>query len=243
MATDPVRAGLDASTAHNRLARRYYLTDLKKYGVATHDAILRASPELKKISKFLDSRFSGKIPQDMLEGYQDSIRSAQAARGFGGGGTGVTGEEARYLTGLQEAQRMQLLPFMQSFGQSVLGMAGLGGANTVSGQEALNMWSNYKQVRLAEAQFRHQKTMSYVNTALTAVSALTGGVGAIAGAAVQYQQNRAMQMQNQYAPQLYQSGVNALQGMYQQPQQPPTVVGASGLIGSPGLQFPMRLSY
>src|SRR5262245_1752773 len=98
---------------------------LNQYGSSMRQAILGASPELSQAASFYQSRFNNPIPPELEAQFADRIRGAQAARGFGGGGTGPAFEEARYLTGLAEEQRLQLLPQMQQFGAGLLGLGGL----------------------------------------------------------------------------------------------------------------------
>lgn len=98
---------------------------LNTLGPSLRQAAFRASPELQQASQFIQQRF-----QDPLGGlgseYAARIQQAQAARGFGGGGTGPSREEAKFLTALAEQSRLQLLPQAQAFGQQILGISGLG---------------------------------------------------------------------------------------------------------------------
>jgi len=104
---------------------------LNQLGPSSRQAILNASPELAAASQHITSTYN-----DPFGGagstFQDAIRTAQAARGFGGGGTGPAGEEARYLTNYAQQRRDALLPQAQSFGTNMLNLAGLGGPPDVS---------------------------------------------------------------------------------------------------------------
>ncbi|MCI0372735.1 MAG: hypothetical protein L0214_15485 [candidate division NC10 bacterium] len=104
---------------------------LNQLGPSSRQAILNASPELAAASQHITSTF-----QDPFGGaqstFQDAIRTAQAARGFGGGGTGVAGEEARFLTNYAQQRRDALLPQAQSFGTNLLNISGLGGPPDIS---------------------------------------------------------------------------------------------------------------
>ena len=99
---------------------------LKQFGTSTREAIFTASPELKAASDYITKTFSDPFGGSR-ETYEDAIRGAQAARGFTGGGSGVTGEEARYLTNYAERRRQELLPQAQAFGNNLLQLSGLGG--------------------------------------------------------------------------------------------------------------------
>ena len=104
---------------------------LTQLGPSSRQAIFAASPELAAAGQHITSTYN-----DPFGGagstFQDAIRTAQAARGFGGGGTGVAGEEARYLTNYAQQRRDALLPQAQSFGTNMLNIAGLGGPPDVS---------------------------------------------------------------------------------------------------------------
>jgi hypothetical protein len=104
---------------------------LNQLGPSSRQAIFAASPELAAASQHITNTFN-----DPFGGagstFQDAIRTAQAARGFGGGGTGVAGEEARYLTNYAQQRRDSLLPQAQSFGTNMLGLAGLAGPPDIS---------------------------------------------------------------------------------------------------------------
>lgn len=127
---------------------------LNKYGTSLRNSILHASPELAAASKYYNDRFAD--PFGGMEGeFQGRIRTAQAARGFGGGGTGPSGEEARYLQGLAEQTRQNLLPGMQNFGASVLGLSGLGPPDYSTGQFA-NLAGDIYAANLRNSQFQQQ---------------------------------------------------------------------------------------
>ncbi len=98
---------------------------LSKMGPALRDATRAASPELAQLGDYLNQSFQNPFGSS-LSTYQDSIRTAQAARGFGSaGGTAPAGEEARYLTNLAERRRAELAPQLQSYGNNMLQIAGL----------------------------------------------------------------------------------------------------------------------
>lgn len=98
---------------------------LSKMGPALRDATRAASPELAQLGDYLNQSFQNPFGSS-LSTYQDSIRTAQAARGFGSaGGTAPAGEEARYLTSLAERRRAELAPQLQSYGNNMLQIAGL----------------------------------------------------------------------------------------------------------------------
>jgi len=119
-ASDFLRA-LYASRPAFAVQQQEMLTQL---GPGLRDAAFAASPELAAVSQYLMSSFQDPFG-GMLSTYQDAIRGAQAARGFGGGGTGLTGEEGRYLTGFAEKRRQEMLPQLQAFGNNLLSIGGL----------------------------------------------------------------------------------------------------------------------
>lgn len=171
---------------------------LNKYGTSLRNSILHSSPELAAASKYYSDRFSD--PFGGLEGeFQGRIRTAQAARGFGGGGTGPSGEEARYLQGLAEETRQRLLPGMQQFGGQILGLSGLGPPDYNTGQFA-NTFADIYGANLRNSQFQQQLGFE------------TG----------QYQDTfRANQQQSQVAQQYYQW----LQQQLQQQDRPQSTYG------------------
>jgi hypothetical protein len=99
---------------------------LNSLGPSLRSAIFSASPELATTANYYQQNFNDPFGGS-LSTFQDAIRGAQAARGFGNAaGTGPAGEEARYLTNFAEQRRMQLAPQMAAFGQQLLGNSGLG---------------------------------------------------------------------------------------------------------------------
>lgn len=129
---------------------------LNQYGSSLRTSILGASPELSQAADFYQSRFQNPIPPELEAQFAERIRGAQAARGFGGGGTGPVGEEARYLTGLAEEQRLKLLPGMQQFGAGILGMSGLAGPPNLASEGGLNAFANMFGSVLRNQQFQQQ---------------------------------------------------------------------------------------
>lgn len=129
---------------------------LNQYGSSLRQSILGASPELSQAANFYQSRFQNPIPPELEAQFQERIRGAQAARGFGGGGTGPVGEEARYLTGLAEEQRLKLLPQMEQFGAGILGMSGLAQPTQFTGDNGLNAFANMFSSALRNQQFNQQ---------------------------------------------------------------------------------------
>lgn len=98
---------------------------LQNLGPSLRSAVFNASPELAQASGYLQQTFSDPFG-GALNTYQDAIRQAQAARGFGGaGGTGPAGEEARFLTNFAERRRQELLPQLVGFGNNILEISGL----------------------------------------------------------------------------------------------------------------------
>lgn len=100
-----------------------YSKNISEYGPALRSLLFQASPELRQASEFLQERFANPIPESILNAYRNNLRQAQIARGFEGG-QGPAMQEAELVTGLVEQQRSQLLPHLQNFGQSILGMTG-----------------------------------------------------------------------------------------------------------------------
>lgn len=98
---------------------------LNTMGPALRNAVRAASPELAQLGDYLNQSFQNPFGSS-LSTYQDAIRTAQAARGFGSaGGTAPAGEEARYLTNLAERRRAELAPQLQSYGNNMLQISGL----------------------------------------------------------------------------------------------------------------------
>lgn len=98
---------------------------LSQFGPAARQAVFAASPELAGAGQFLQNLYSDPFG-GALETYQDALRSAQASRGFGGSTGAVAGEEARYLTNFAQQMRLQAVPQAMQFGQTLLGLGGLG---------------------------------------------------------------------------------------------------------------------
>jgi len=128
---------------------------LNKLGPSLRQGIFNASPELATASNYLNQTFNDPYGGSRST-YEDAIRGAQAARGFGGGGTGVTGEEGRYLTNFAERRRQELLPQLTQFGQGMLGLAGLAGPPDVTlaglGGLALGARNLNEQVKAGNSQ-------------------------------------------------------------------------------------------
>ena len=100
---------------------------LNTMGPSLRNAVRAASPELAQLGDYLNQSFQNPFGSS-LSTYQDTLRTAQAARGFGSaGGTGPAGEEARYLTNLAERRRSELAPQLQSYGNNMLQLSGLAG--------------------------------------------------------------------------------------------------------------------
>lgn len=104
---------------------------LSRLGPSLRQAVFTASPELAAASDYLTKTFADPYGGSRST-FEDAIRSAQAARGFTGGGTGIVGEEARYLTNFAEQRRMQLLPQLQGFGNNILQISGLSAPTDVN---------------------------------------------------------------------------------------------------------------
>lgn len=104
---------------------------LQQLGPQLRQSIFAASPELAAASQHIQNTFNDPYGGQQST-FQDAIRSAQAARGFTGGGSGVVGEEARYLSNYTQQRRDALLPQAQSFGNQMLGIAGLNGPPDLS---------------------------------------------------------------------------------------------------------------
>ena len=169
----------------NKRARSQYISDLTQFGADTQAAILRSNTGLANINKYLTQTFEEPIPTSIKEGYQDYIRSAQAARGFGGGGAGETGEEARFLFTAAEARRQQVLPLYQSFSQGLLGMSGLGGPQMVDQNTIFQQKLASNELDFRAGQAHIANNLAIANTAIGAVGSVAGlglGIGALSGA-------------------------------------------------------------
>lgn len=97
---------------------------LQSLGPQLRSSIFATSPELQQASDYLTKTFADPFAGQQST-FQDAIRTAEAARGFGGGGSGLAGEEARYLNNYAAQQRQQLLPQLQGLGNNLLGVSGL----------------------------------------------------------------------------------------------------------------------
>lgn len=100
---------------------------LGSLGLPLRNAIMNASPELAGVGNYYQSRMNQPLAPDLEQAHAERIRTAQAARGFGGGGYGPAAQEARYLTNLSEQTRAQIAPQAAAFGQAILGISGLNG--------------------------------------------------------------------------------------------------------------------
>lgn len=189
---------LESELIRDEAARAYYTRLGSGLAEKTRSRILGASPELGRVANFLEDAYVNPIPNALRGAYQDYIRGAQSARGFGGGGTGETSEEARYLLGVAEQRRMELLPFQMQFGQQLLGMAGFGGAQSPTGQEVFGIHAQRKALSIQNQQRRDSRNQGYISAA----GALLGGVGGLAsglaGAYGNYQQGQAYASAGQY---------------------------------------------
>lgn len=85
-------------------------------GSALSSSIYRASPDLIRSAEgYMNSVFTQQFPADIEANMADRVRTAQAARGFGGGGSAVVQDEARFITGLTEQRRQEVLAsFLQN---------------------------------------------------------------------------------------------------------------------------------
>lgn len=171
---NPIQFAVQQATEGTDRFRKGYLEALDRDAGALRSSILRASPEMARINSYLSDRFDNPIPQQLAAGFEDRIRTAQAARGFGGGGTGVAGEEARFLFGVAEQQRQQLLPAMGNFGQQILQMSGLGGAQTMTAEQAHAISLSASQNRTARKNAQAQRNIGYINAAVGAIGAVSG---------------------------------------------------------------------
>lgn len=122
---------------------------LSQLGPAARDAVLAASPELAAASSHFQSTLSDPYG-GALETYQDAMRAAQAARGFAGGGTGVAGEEARYLTNFAMQRRDAAAGSLAQIGGTLLGASGLAQSPDIS-------LGNIGQIGLGMAQLAQQQ--------------------------------------------------------------------------------------
>lgn len=137
---------------------------LGSLGMPMRNAVLAASPELMQASNFLQSRFANPIPPELEAEFRDKIRTAQAGRGFSGGGSAVFGDEARYLQGLAEETRRAILPQLQSMGGAILGMSGLQGPPELGFGTVSGAMSNAAQLAQQQAQWKSEfalQTKSY----------------------------------------------------------------------------------
>ena len=212
-AVDP-RSAYDISVEINRRARNQYISDLSNYGAETQAAILRSSTGLSNINKYLTDTFENPVPTSVREGYQDYVRSAQSARGFGGSGSGETGEEARFLFSAGERRRQETLPIYQTFSQGLLGMSGLQGPQLVDQNTVFQQKLQSNAMDLQAAQFSHAKTMGYINAGIGVAGLALGGVGQIASAYNAYGQGQTARQNYAANQQIYQSPLwnNFLQG-------------------------------
>ena len=99
---------------------------LEQLGPSLRSAVFQANPELATASQYLQQTYNDPFGGSRST-FEDALRTAQAARGFTGGGSGVAGEEARYLTNYAERRRQELLPQLTSFGNNILQISGLQG--------------------------------------------------------------------------------------------------------------------
>ena len=129
---------------------------LQQFGVPMRNALLNASPELAAAAGYFDTSFKNPLPDDLAQSYSGYMRSAQAARGFGGGGTGPSGEEAQFLTQMAEGRRRELLPQMVQFGQSMLGMSGLQSPPDMNFASVASAMSSQNQLAQQQSQFQQQ---------------------------------------------------------------------------------------
>lgn len=135
---------------------------LTSLGPSLRSAVFAASPELAQTADYYNKTFNDPFGGS-LSTYQDVARQAQAARGFGGGGTGPSGEEARYLTNFAEQRRMQLAPQMAAFGQQILGNTGLAAPPDINlgtvGGLAIQNRQLTEQVKAGKAESAQAKTL------------------------------------------------------------------------------------
>jgi len=135
---------------------------LSSLGPSLRSAIFSASPELATTANYFQQNFNDPFGGS-LSTFQDAIRGAQAARGFGGGGSGPAGEEARYLTNFAEQRRMALAPQMAQFGQALLGNSGLAQPSQVDlstiGGLTLQSQQLQAQIKAGQAESQQSKTL------------------------------------------------------------------------------------
>lgn len=152
---------------------------LESLGPALRQSIFNASPELAQASDYLNQTFSDPFG-GARSTFEDAIRGAQSARGFTGGGSGVVGEEARYLTNYAMQRRDALLPQLTGFGNAILGISGLQGPPDITlgaiGALALQNRNQIDSKAAAEAQSR-QAAQMYQDFLAGAGGGTAGGVG------------------------------------------------------------------
>lgn len=102
-----------------------YQQNLARFAGPLRDQLFQAMPELKQASDFLQERFKNPISESAQNTYRQNFQQLITQRGFDPGSQGPATQGAEYLTSLVENQRMQLLPQLASFGQTVQGLSGL----------------------------------------------------------------------------------------------------------------------
>lgn len=136
-------------------------------GLPLRNAVLAASPELASASQYLTSSFQNPIPPGMEQEWAERLRTAQAARGFTGG-SGPAQQEAKYLMGLAEERRQNLLPQLSQFGTLMLNATGLqppdanlsalGAMMTSQAELAAQIAAGNKQSEFSQQMFDWYKT-------------------------------------------------------------------------------------
>lgn len=160
---------------------------LSQLGPGLRNSIFSASPELAAAAQYYQQAFSDPYGGRMST-YQDALRSAQAARGFTGGGSGVVGEEARYLSNYATQRQDALLPGMIGFGQQILANSGLQAPpditfSALAGAAVAGNAQNAQGQQSALAQQMYQQQINAQNAALSNPygARRPGGAGGVGG--------------------------------------------------------------
>jgi hypothetical protein len=165
---------------------------LSELGPSLRSSLFAANPELAAVSEFLTGRVNEGIPQDLQQNFREQVRTAQAARGFTGGGTGPAGQEAKFLTALQEQNRFAAAQGLSALGGQIAGLTGLGnvpspsfgevgglglGARTLAEQVFAGQQQSSAAQRMFDEQMALLRSQSASGSPVTSVIVGAGGGG------------------------------------------------------------------
>jgi hypothetical protein len=159
---------------------------LSSFGPALRGALFAAVPEFAQISDVLTSRLQTPIPQSELDRVASQIRTAQAARGFTGGGTGPVGQEVSILEASRERNLQNYLGQAQAFAPQLLAATGLAPPNLdLAALGGLFLSGREQQESINAARSRSLQTQSLFDSALSSLGGgggvfSSGGAGALA---------------------------------------------------------------